>query len=255
MSSALTRLFAMVATAGAVSCSPTPSAAPAATAAPAAVPASQQAATPSSDAFSGDIVETMNSGGYTYARIRNGAQDVWIAGPESEATVGESVSVSLQMPMQDFESKTLKRTFPLIYFVQEIGRGGAPAPAATPAMAPPMASAHGAVAAPVQKLPPPPGGASIADVFARKNELSGKSVTVRGQVVKFNGGIMDRNWLHIQDGSGTADAHNNDLTITTDASAAVGDVVTLTGVVGLDRDFGAGYAYDVIIEKASISAR
>ena len=82
-----------------------------------------------------------------------------------------------------------------------------------------------------------------------------KSVTVRGTVVKFNGGIMDRNWLHIQDGSGTSDAHNDDLTVTTDVSAKVGDVVTLSGSLGTNRDFGAGYAYDAILEKAVISAK
>ena len=72
-------------------------------------------------------------------------------------------------------------------------------------------------------------------------------------MVKFNAGILDRNWLHIQDGSGTADTHDNDLTITTDATVKVGDVVTMTGVVGLNKDFGAGYAYDVIVEKASLN--
>ena len=116
-----------------------------------------------------------------------------------------------------------------------------------------MATSHGGgSAAPVvQKLAPPAGGLSIADVFAKKASLGGKSVTVRGTVVKFNGGIMDRNWMHIQDGSGTADAKNNDLTLTTDAAVKVGDVVTMTGTVALDKDFGAGYAYDVIVEKAA----
>ena len=101
-------------------------------------------------------------------------------------------------------------------------------------------------------MDPPAGGVSVADVFAKKAALSGKTVTVRGKVVKFNGGIMDRNWLHIQDGSGKADAHDNDLTITTDDAASVGDVVTVTGIVGTNKDFGAGYAYDVIVEKASL---
>jgi hypothetical protein len=110
----------------------------------------------------------------------------------------------------------------------------------------------GAAAPTVQKMDPPAGGLSVADVIAKRDTLSGKPVTVRGTVVKFNGGIMDRNWLHIQDGSGTADAKTNDLTITTTADAKVGDVVTMTGIVGTKKDFGAGYAYDVILEKATI---
>jgi len=52
-----------------------------------------------------------------------------------------------------------------------------------------------------------------------------------GTVVKFNGGILDRNWVHLQDGSGSADGHDNDLMVTTDATVQVGDVVTASGVL------------------------
>jgi hypothetical protein len=70
--------------------------------------------------------------------------------------------------------------------------------------------------------------------------------------VKFNGGILDRNWLHIQDGSGLAKDGSNDLTITTAASAKVGDIITATGTIATDKDFGAGYAYKVIVEGATV---
>lgn len=198
----------------------------------------------------------MDSGGYTYARLSAaGKDDTWVAAPQFDAKVGETVSVSLDMPMAGFESKTLKRTFPMLYFVSEVARNGAPltgAGGAAPS-APSMASSHGGGAGTpkVEKMDPPAGGLSVADVFAKKATLGGKPVVVRGTVVKFNGGIMDRNWIHLQDGSGSADAKTNDLTITTDAEVKVGDVVTMSGVVGLERDFGAGYAYDVILEKAT----
>lgn len=234
-----------------------------ATTAPAAEAAPASGATPAASAaqpgaFSGTIAETMNSGGYTYANLKNGSKDVWIAGPEFDAKVGETVSVALDMPMQNFESKTLKRTFPLVYFVAEVARNGQPltgagnGASASGAAAPAMATGHGAArdSVKVEKMDPPAGGLSVADVFAKKAALNGKSVTVRGTVVKYNGGILDRNWLHIQDGSGSADAHNNDLTITSEATFKVGDVVTLTGVLGTNKDFGAGYAYDAIIERA-----
>lgn len=198
----------------------------------------------------------MDSGGYTYARLSAaGKDDTWVAAPQFDAKVGETVSVSLDMPMAGFESKTLKRTFPMLYFVSEVARNGKPltgAGGAAPS-APSMASSHGggAGAPKVEKMDPPAGGLSVADVFAKKATLGGKPVVVRGTVVKFNGGIMDRNWIHLQDGSGSAEAKTNDLTITTDAEVKVGDVVTMSGVVGLERDFGAGYAYDVILEKAT----
>lgn len=242
-------------------CKPTPASTPAATAAPAeaatTAPAAQaQAAPAAGSVFTGSIAETMDSGGYTYARLSAaGKDDAWVAAPQFDAKVGETVSVSLDMPMAGFESKTLKRTFPMLYFVSEVARNGKPltgAGGAAPS-APSMASSHGggAGAPKVEKMDPPAGGLSVADVFAKKATLGGKPVVVRGTVVKFNGGIMDRNWIHLQDGSGSAEAKTNDLTITTDAEVKVGDVVTMSGVVGLERDFGAGYAYDVILEKAT----
>ena len=244
--------------AGAVACSPTPAAtgtsqAPAAqpvAAAPAAAPAAAQSA----NSYTGAIAETMDSGGYTYAKLKGEKDEVWVAAPVFDAKVGETVSVSLDMPMADFQSKTLNRTFPMLYFVQEVARNGQPLTAGNAPAAPALMGSHGAAAtAPVvQKLDPPAGGLSVADVIAKQAALSGKPVTVRGTVVKFNGGIMERNWLHIQDGSGSADAKTNDLTITTDAEVKVGDVVTLSGIVGTRKDFGSGYAYDVIIEKASL---
>jgi len=241
-----------------VACRPTPpsnaTATPASAPAPAAAPAATPAAAAAANSYTGAVTESMDSGGYTYARLKGEKDDVWVAAPPFDAKVGETVSVSLDMPMADFQSKTLNRTFPMLYFVQEVARNGKPLTGGNAPAAPALMGSHGtAAAAPVvQKLDPPPGGLSVADVIAKQAALSGKPVTVRGTVMKFNGGIMDRNWLHLQDGSGSADAKTNDLTITTDAEVKVGDVVTLTGVVGTKKDFGSGYAYDVIIEKATL---
>ena len=208
--------------------------------------------------FTGTVAETMNSGGYTYARLQAGGRDdVWIAAPEFDAQIGERLSASLEMPMQNFESRTLHRTFPLVYFVAEIARGGGSL-VKTPQGAPPaLMASHGASGAgspgpTVAQIDPPPGGLSIADVFAKRSSLSGRAVTVRGTVVKINNGILDRNWIHIQDGSGSSSSNDNDLTITSDGQAQVGDVITASGVLGTNRDFGAGYAYDAILEKAAI---
>jgi hypothetical protein len=228
---------------------------------PAGTPASEQRpasdAAPAGAVFTGNIAETMNAGGYTYARLQNGSSEAWIAAPEFDAKQGEQISAALDMPMRDFQSKTLNRTFPLLYFVQDVGRNGQPLPSRSQGAPPSLMNSHGeAAAAPVvQKLAPPAGGLSVADVFARKADLSGKKVTVRGTVVKFNGGIMDRNWFHIQDGSGSATAHDNDLTVTSTADVKVGDIVTVSGVLGTGKDFGAGYAYDAILEQATVTAR
>jgi hypothetical protein len=168
------------------------------------------------------------------------------------------------MPMENFRSETLKRDFPLIYFTTRIGREGE-AVAAAPA----MMSAHGmgggaqsgaadarAGAAQVtEPIQPAPGGATIASVWASRKSLAGKTVTVRGKVVKFNGGIMGRNWIHIQDGTGAAADGTHDLLVTSDAAAKVGDIITATGTVAIDKDFTAGYTYAVLIEGAKFEVK
>jgi len=103
-----------------------------------------------------------------------------------------------------------------------------------------------------EPISPAPGGMTVADVWAKRTAMAGKQVTVRGKVVKFNAQIMGRNWLHIQDGSGKAEDKTHDLTVTTSSDVKVGDIVTVTGKVAVDKDFGAGYAYPVIVEDAVV---
>ena len=94
---------------------------------------------------------------------------------------------------------------------------------------------------------------SIADIYQEKAELAGKPVKLQGKVVKVNNNIMNRNFLHLQDGSGDPAAGNNDLTITSDGTAAMGDTVTVTGTLAVDTDFGYGYKYPLLLEKATIT--
>lgn len=137
-------------------------------------------------------------------------------------------------------------------------QGAAPPAAAT---APPKAegaaalmTSHPPMTAPVSVEPvaPPPGGLSIAEVWAQRKALTAKTVTVRGKVVKVNNGILGKNWVHLQDGSGSAADRTNDLTLTTDATVTVGEIVTMTGVLATGKDIGAGYAYDAIVENATV---
>jgi uncharacterized protein YycO len=92
---------------------------------------------------------------------------------------------------------------------------------------------------------------TVESVNKDMTKLKGQTVSVKGKVVKVNNGIMKRNFLHIQDGTG--DANNNDLSVTSKQTANVGDEVTITGVVVLNRDFGMGYSYPLLIEEATIA--
>jgi hypothetical protein len=95
-------------------------------------------------------------------------------------------------------------------------------------------------------------GHTIAEIYAHRQALDNKNVAVRGQVVKFTSGVMKRNWIHLRDGTGELANRSHDLTVTTQASADVGDVVLVRGVVHLNRDIGAGYSYPVIVEDATL---
>lgn len=97
-----------------------------------------------------------------------------------------------------------------------------------------------------------PEGRTVAEVITSRAELKDKSVTVRARVVKFNSAIMGKNWLHVRDGSGSAAEHTNDLLITSNQAAKVGDILTLRGTVRTDKDFGYGYFYGVLVEDAVI---
>lgn len=223
---------------------------------PGGMPASPHGATPPSTgpttaAQLGTVAETMSSGGYTYARVQLGGKDVWVAGPETPLAVGATINLAGGTLMQGFQSTTLKRTFDEIYFLAALT--DAPAGATAPGGA---ASAHTpntvvpAALAPGEKIAAAAGGQTVEQVFAGKAALAGKPVVVRGKVVKFNASIMGKNWLHLQDGSGTAGS--NDLTVTTAGSAAVGDVITVRGTLALDKDFGAGYKYGLIMENTKV---
>jgi hypothetical protein len=267
-SSSLCLAVALVALAG---CSPQPGPTPAAS--PAAAPAAQAGAAETAavassgvETITGTVLETMDAQSYTYVKVKSGSREVWAASGQFKVAVGDTVVVPLETPMRDFHSPSLNRDFSEIYFASRITRPGEAAPASMGAP-PPLAVGHSQGGNPhagmggagqgepvtvTEPIPQPQGGTTVADVWANRKALAGKTVTVRGKVVKFNAQIMGRNWLHIQDGTGKADQGTHDLAVTTDAMVKKGDIVTVTGTVGVDKDFTAGYQYAVIVEGATV---
>jgi hypothetical protein len=206
------------------------------------------------ETVSGTVLETMDAASYTYVRVKTSSREIWAATSQTPISVGDRVRVPLQMAMKDFHSPTLKRSFPEIYFVTHVDREGQ-MPSMAAVSSHERAPAGGATAAPVQiatRIEQPPGGTTVENIWAQRQALAGKAVVVRGKVVKFNGGILDRNWIHIQDGTGSAKDGTNDVLVTTQGSAKVGDIITVTGKVAVNQDFGSGYAYAVMIESATV---
>lgn len=218
-------------------------------------PAATKAETPAAKAKTGKVVETMNSGGYTYVQVDTGTEKFWAAAPEFKVKVGDPVVVPEGMAMQNYHSKTLNRDFDLVYFVNNIVVGGADAVATGSKMPEDHPVANERTKADASDISfkgikKAEGGQTVADVFTNKKDLVGKEVTIRGKVVKFSPEIMGKNWIHLEDGTGKPGT--NDLTVTTNVAAKVGDTVLVTGKVTADKDFGYGYKYDVILEDAKV---
>ncbi len=206
------------------------------------------------NAIQGTVLEVLPAAPYTYLRIKAAQGEVWTAVPAGDTKVGATVTVLVQVKMDKFQSTTLNRTFDTVYMGTLQG-SGAEAPAAPSAPAAAMIAASRVPTAPSQDKVAKATGAdayTISEVYARRKELKDHSVTVQGRVTRCIGGILGRTWIHLADGSGQAQTKDFDLAVTSQGSAKVGDVVTIKGVLHLDKDFGTGYAYPVIVEDAKI---
>jgi len=208
--------------------------------------------------ISGTVVETMNAAGYTYVQVDDGKQKIWAAAPEFSVAIGDNVIVPDGMPMNNYHSKSLDRDFEVVYFVDSVLNPNAPAAPATDATMPEghpntQAAAAASTDVDLSGITKADGGKTVAEINTGKAELAGQEVTLRGKVVKYNAQIMGKNWLHVQDGSGDSADGSNDITVTTATEAKVGDTVLLTGKISLDKDFGYGYKYALIIEDAKVT--
>lgn len=199
--------------------------------------------------LSGKVVEAMDSGGYTYVNIEKSGKKMWVAVPQMKVKVGQEISFQPGIVMSNFESKTLKRTFDSIVFSAGVAGGSEvkSGDVATPKK--PNVSSSKPVK--VEKASGP-NAYTVSGLYEKKDNLNNKPVVVKGQVVKFSPAIMDKNWVHIQDGSGDPSKGTNDILVTTQDIVAVGDIVTAKGILYKDKDFGSGYKYSVIVEEASV---
>lgn len=218
---------------------------------------STPAAPAAADGVSGSVLETFNSGGYTYVRLDTPDGETWAAVSETTVAEGDQVTITGPMEMQNFNSPSLDRTFDRILFgglSNSAGSASAPAAGGDPHAGLDLpSSATAAVQAPTDvERAEGDHARTVAEIHSQSADLAGSRVSIRGQVVKFNANIMGVNWIHLQDGSGDAAAGSNDITVTSSDTVAVGEVVLLEGTVVVDKDFGAGYSYAVLIEDATI---
>jgi len=190
---------------------------------------------------SAKVIETLNSGGYTYINVQEGSENYWIAMTERSVAKGAMIAFDEQGWMQNFHSKTLDRTFDKILFASDAaGRSSASLQPIKPDV---MTSQYKEA-----------GTVSIAELFADRDRYVGQKVRVRGLVTKTSAQIMKKNWVHLQDGSSYRG--QDDLVFTTTVQMPKqGSVIVAEGIVTKDKDFGYGYFYPVIVEESSFAVK
>ncbi|RMA57280.1 GW dipeptide domain-containing protein [Ulvibacter antarcticus] len=202
------------------------------------------------------VNEKLPTNKYVYLKVTEGGKQFWIAVPKQEVTVGGTYFYRDGLLKTNFESKEYKRTFDTIYLVTSI-------------VAPDHGSTKGNSSAdfsksdsenfkkPSEKKDIPThtdeiikhkGSVKISDIVANPSEYNGKTVQITGKCVKVNPNIMKRNWIHLKDGS----KDDFDLVVTSNTFVAEGQVVTMKAEVTLNKDFGAGYSYDLILENGVV---
>lgn len=208
-----------------------------------------------------EVNEVIQGSSYTYMKVKENMSERWVAVTKQEIANGEVYYYDNALQMNGFHSKELDRTFDVIYFVNQISKtpvqqssAGSMGMGGMSGMGGMNMSPHSGKVESNQEseitLEKTESELTVADIFSKREDYSGKETEIRGVVVKVNNNIMGKNWVHIQDG--TQSGQDYDLTITTSENVNVNDEVTFKGKITLDKDFGAGYFYDVIMEEAEL---
>ena len=199
----------------------------------------------------GSVLEVKDVDAYTYLRLKTTDGETWAAVGKAPVKVGTEVTIENPMVMNNFESKTLKKSFDRIVFGNLAGAGAA-APSKD------LGQVHAGLTqtADVKNVKVAkatgPDARTVGEIVTKRTELKDKPVAVRGTVVKFTGGVMGKNWVHLRDGTGNEKDGTNDLVVTTLDETKIGDVVLVKGIVRTDINLGSGYSYAVLVEDAKL---
>lgn len=194
------------------------------------------------------VNEVLNTERYTYLQVEEEGEKYWIAISKREVAEGDTYYFKGGLMKKNFFSQEFNRVFETLYLVSNFWKQPSGSEAALDEAFAQMNTAQGAPNLEVQPgdIQLAEGAIPLAELIANKTQYSNQLVKVTGKCVKVNPMIMNRNWVHLKDGSG----EGVDLTVTTAEQIPLGAVVTLEGTIALNKDFGAGYRYDIIMEEA-----
>jgi hypothetical protein len=207
----------------------------------------------------GEVLEVLNVENFTYLRLNTHAGEMWTAVINTPVKKGTIVTIKDVIVMSNFESKILKRTFPTILFGNLVVSGGDAHLSSNNHLPLVMGTYYLALAQKwdtKKSLHAPKSRdanvRTIAEIVKKADELKETTVVLSGSVVKYNPDIMGKNWVHLRDGSGSAADNTDDILVTTSNQVKLNDLVTFKGIVRISKDFGAGYAYKVLVEEATL---
>ena len=207
-----------------------------------------------SDTNKGIAQEVLHVRDYSYIRLLDGDSEKWIAAPTTPVEIGTTYYYGNTMEMKNFESKDLNRKFETIYFVERIAKSEEEADLPMDTNPHPVSinntTTDNANNDDVSNNTEEAIEITIEELYVNKNLYANSMVRIKGEVTKFNPAIMRTNWIHIEDG--TSYNTNTDVTVTSPETVTIGDKVTIEGKVILDKDFGAGYFYEVLVDNAKI---
>jgi hypothetical protein len=211
---------------------------------------------PTGGVVKGVVLEVKDVANFTYLRLKTSEGEIWAAVINTPVKKGAAVTIENAVVIKDFKSKALDKTFPSIVFGSLVGaeKNASSGHAASGSSATQTVPGQNVEMGKGEHIAKASGAnaRTVEEIIKKAAELKDKPVVVRGKVVKYNAGIMDKNWIHLRDGSGSAKDGTDDILVTTTSAAKLGDVVTVKGIVRDGKDFGAGYNYKVLIEEATL---
>ena len=196
-----------------------------------------------------EVTDVIQGNTYSYMKVKENMAEKWVATSKTEVKAGDVLYYDEALQMTNFHSKELDRTFDVIYFINKVSK----TPIGNNMMEGGMPPHSGKVKTEEKSnisLKKAAGEITIAQIYDNTNKYNGEEIEIRGVVVKVNNEIMGKNWIHIQDG--TNGNGKFDLTVTTNDKVELDEEVTFKGKIALEKDFGAGYYYDVIMEDAKL---
>jgi len=200
----------------------------------------------SGDVHTVKVLEVLPTSKYVYLRVDENGEEFWIATSKKEVNVGETYFYKNGILKTNFESKEHDRVFDKVYLVANIVPASHGSEQGNV-----MAQSKEKISSDSPEQIVVEGSVKISELVNNKSKYEGKAVQMSGKCTKINPNIMGRNWIHLKDGS----MDEFDLVITSDQAVPEGHVVTMKGIVVLDKDFGAGYKYDLIIEMGELVKR